>query len=145
MIELSVDKESVKEDKGIVYLLFIWHDDEMLVKIGVTKRKIEDRIVEILVSYYKQYRIFPKLYPKRFKKTNKVFMKEAKLHRFYGSCRYEPEKPFSGSTELFKIDDIDLLLRVYADCIDGLDIETIDYSEVEGGDDDGAVCVQEQS
>ena len=144
MIKLKVGRELVSEKgDGIVYLLYMWVDDLMVVKIGVTTRKVEERVVEILTSYWQQYRVFPKLYPKRFKKTSEILSKEQMLHEYFRDKQYEFEKKFDGSTEYFVIDDEEELLRVYADCLEGVDINGEEYkilSELEssGGFTDDA-------
>ena len=75
---------------GIVYILQIEIEDKQLVKIGVTlDNKVENRIMNILVSIWKQYRIFPKTYVKRYKKFNKPFEIEAILHRYFKNYNYK--------------------------------------------------------
>lgn len=124
---------------GIVYILQMWLDEEMVVKIGVTGRRIEERVVEILVSYYHQYRVFPKLYPKRFRKTDRPMEKEQALHRYFADKKYRFGKKFSGSSEYFAGIDENELLRVYEDCMNGVDINGSEYESglVESGRDSG--------
>lgn len=130
MIKLKVDKNKEVKDEGILYILYLWIDDVSVVtKIGVTSRKIEERVVEILTSYYHQHRMFPKLYPKRFRKTERVYEKEAMMHKYFENKQHQFEKMFSGSTEFFKDIDEEELLKVYEDCLNGADInaDTYDY------------------
>lgn len=124
---------------GIVYVLYMWVDDEMVIKIGVTGRRIEERVVEILVSYYHQYRVFPKLYPKRFRKTNKPMEKEQALHKYFADSKHRFDKKFSGSSEYFAGIDEAELMKVYEDCMDGVDINGSGYDSGldEGGRSDG--------
>ena len=125
-------KKNLAEDVGIVYLLYMWVEDEMVVKIGVTSRRIEDRVIEILTSYFYMYRLFPKLYPKRYRQARNVYVKEAMLHKYFSKYKYRFSKKFSGSTEYFKIDDEKELLRVYEDCMNGVDINDERYSTENG-------------
>lgn len=124
---------------GTVYVLQMWIDDEMVVKIGITGRRIEERVVEILVSYYHQYRVFPKLYPKRFRKVGNPAEKEQALHKYFANRKHSFDKKFSGSSEYFAGIDETELLKVYEDCLDGVDINDCRYESrlVESGRDNG--------
>ena len=44
-----------KTKNGILYVILIELEGKPLVKIGVTHRSIEDRVVEILTSIFKRY------------------------------------------------------------------------------------------
>ena len=111
---LTVSKANVDESEGIVYLLVIWLDDGTEVyKIGVTKRDIQDRVCEILTSYWTQYRVFPKCYPKRYRKTNCIYEKEAAIHKELAEYQWVPEKPFSGSTEFFTGVELAKVVEIY--------------------------------
>lgn len=106
------------QTKGILYILIIrLEDNTEVVKIGVTKRKIEDRIQEILLSFYTAYRYFPYCYPKRFKTTTDVFGKESILHKEFALSSYTFDKKFGGYTEFFKDLDMDLVLKRYEEII----------------------------
>lgn len=99
-------------------------DEVEVVKIGVTTRKkVEERVLEILESHYKSYRYFCYCKPKRFRSTEDIYEKEKMLHDYFEGCRYVSEKRFQGNTELFRIDDTEGLLDVYARVIDGEVIE----------------------
>lgn len=103
MMKVSKDKLVIDEDVGILYLVYFRLEEKDLVKIGVTSRSIEDRVSEILVSIFKSYREFPYCRPKRFRKTNDVYRKEAELHKFFSSYNYKTKNKFSGSTEFFEV------------------------------------------
>ena len=107
-ITTKVDKEEC-----ILYLLEIMVGDLQVIKIGVTCRKIEDRVCEILTSFFKSYRYFPYLRPKRFRKTTDVYEKEAKLLEHFKEYKYEPDSRFSGSTELISGVDLDVVVEEY--------------------------------
>lgn len=93
----------VKNVEGIVYVLLVEMEGKSLVKIGVTTRSIEERVVEILTSAFKVYREFFYCKPKRFKKTVDIYEKEAELHKAFDRYRYKPSKKFGGSSEFFDV------------------------------------------
>lgn len=100
----KVSTESVRKDDGIVYVLQIDLEDKQLVKIGITTRKVEERVCEILTSIWKKYRIFPKCYVKRFKTTTHIELRESMLHEMFAEYSYETQYKFSGCTEFFDVD-----------------------------------------
>lgn len=106
---------------GILYLLYFELEGLPLVKIGVTTRTIEDRTSEILVAMFKKYREFPYCKPKRFKKVDDVYCKEALLHKYFKECKYTTKYKFGGSTEFFNV-SLDEAVRVYEELLDGKDI-----------------------
>lgn len=131
MIKLKASKPLEFKNEGLLYVLYLWHEEQLIIKIGVTSRKIEERVVEILTSYYHRYRVFPKLYPKRFRNTENVYGKEAMLHRYFAEKKHEFDKVFNGSTEFFIGIDEDELLRVYDDVMDGVDVNDSAYGSKE--------------
>lgn len=122
----NVTKAVKTDSEGIVYILILDIGEDTVYKIGITKRKIEERVIEILLSFFKSYRYFPKCYPKRFKSTDSIFDKEAQLHYHFAKVKYKPEHKTDGSNELFIIDDLDYLLDVYARCLEGEDIRGLE-------------------
>ena len=123
MAFMKVKNEDIVEaSAGILYLLVIDIEDVSLVKIGVTQRKIQDRVVEILTSIFHKYRVFPRTYPKRYSTTSDVYKKEADMHRYFKAVKYTPEHKFNGSDEMFLVDDMEHLLDVYHKVIDGYDL-----------------------
>jgi len=122
MAFLKTDKSkcSRKNLDGIVYILIMVIDGYEVYKIGVTSREtVYERSLEILSSHCSQYRFYPYMKPKRFRKTSNIYEKEKALHNYFEECRYTPEKPFGGSTELFDIDNLEHLLDVYVRVLDG--------------------------
>jgi hypothetical protein len=116
---LTVKKEPTK---GKLYILYMWvgEEEELMVKIGVTtKPEVVDRVLEIIRSYYFAYRVCPKVYPKRFKTVDNVYVKERQLHKYFEEYNYKFDKPYSGCTEVFKGIDEEELLDVYDRCIKG--------------------------
>jgi DUF4097 and DUF4098 domain-containing protein YvlB len=97
---------------GILYVILIELDGKSLVKIGVTHRRIEDRVSEILVGIFKKYREFPYCRPKRFKTTADTYKKEKSLHKHFSDYSYSPSKKFGGSTEFFDV-PLEDVVKVY--------------------------------
>ena len=114
-VTTSVDK--ISNDKGLLYLLEIEVEGNLVQKIGVTKRKIEQRVCEIVTSYFKVWRYFPYVRPKRFRHVNEVFSKEAMLLNFFKDYKVNVTKPFSGSTELVNVDNLDFIVSVYEEVV----------------------------
>ena len=96
----------------IIYLLIIKLEGKKLVKIGITSRRLEDRVCEILKSIYKRYRIFPYCKPKRFTKLANAYKKEQKLLEVFKNKAKRTDLIFNGSTECFEISE-ELALREY--------------------------------
>ena len=92
-----------KKEAGILYILLVELEGKSLVKIGVTTRTIEDRVIEILLDIFKKYREFPYCRPKRFRNTSDIYKKEKTLHQLFNANRYITAKKFSGHTEFFDI------------------------------------------
>ena len=134
-LSLAVDKETLCKEQGILYILYQWKVDIKIVKIGVTQKpKVEDRVVDILLSYFSKYREFPRLYPKRYRNTDKVYKKEAMLHKYFDKYRFKFDQPFSGHTEYFMDIPEELLLEAYDRCLKGENIlETMpeQFGEIE--------------
>ena len=109
-ISTSLD---AKPSSGILYVLEIELEDITLVKIGVTcRRKVEERVTEILTSIWKRYRYYPKTYVARYKKVNDPYGKEKLLHEYFADNLYVTKHPFSGHTEFFTI-EVDKVKEVY--------------------------------
>ena len=112
-MKLKVTKAE-NSGSGILYILAMDIDGEVVYKVGVTQRdKIEDRVCEILTSFFKSYRYFPWCRPKRYRKTDDVYEKEAKMHKYLKKYQYTSEKCFSGNTELFHGTNLDTLVDLY--------------------------------
>lgn len=110
----------VARDSGILYVLQVDMEGKTLYKVGVTGRKIEERVSEILTSIWKKYRYFPYCYPKRFKKVDNVYAMESRMHELLKEWRHETEHAFSGSTEMFEVDE-DIVVRLYEEVVSGSD------------------------
>jgi hypothetical protein len=99
-----LDKQRCGYESGIVYVLEISLEDKVLIKVGVTSRKIEDRVSEILVAIWKKYRVFPQCYVKKYSTVVDPYGMETTLHQMLDQYRYTPEHSFGGSTEMFLVD-----------------------------------------
>ena len=115
----KIDKSALSsDDSGILYLLVIKLDcGTEVYKVGVTKRKVEERVAEILTSFWVSYRYFPYCYPKRFKTTSNVYDKEACMHKDLKDYKYTFDKSFGGHTEFFSGIPLDVLLEKYESVI----------------------------
>lgn len=114
MTFLKISTKDVDVSEGIVYLLVIWLDDGTEVyKIGVTKRTIQERVCEILSSYWVKYRVFPKCYPKRYKTTDRIYEKESAIHKELSDYSYAFDKKFGGSTEFFSGIELEKVVEIY--------------------------------
>tara|TARA_R110000851_G_scaffold60271_1_gene139315 strand:+ start:1066 stop:1428 length:363 start_codon:yes stop_codon:yes gene_type:complete len=109
-----------KTKNGILYVILIELEGKPLVKIGVTHRSIEDRVVEILTSIFKKYREFPYCRPKRFRNTSDIYDKEKTLHKMFESSRYTTAKKFSGHTEFFDV-PLEDVVTAYEKLLSGKD------------------------
>ena len=120
-----------KSDKGKVYIMKIKfrEEEEHVYKIGVTINNPVDRLMTILRSFCMTSRYVPDASVKRFKTTERIYKKEAMLHKYFKEQQYTHEKKFDGSSEFFKVEE-ELLLQVYQDCIDGIDINSEEYGVV---------------
>ena len=131
-LQVSHDLEHLGRKEGILYLLDIEVDGKRVVKIGVTCRpKIEDRVCEILTSHFHAYRFFNYCRPKRFRKVENPYDKEAQLLKYFKDRKYESEKIFSGCQELVEV-DLDEAVEVYERLVNGYDIWS---TETESGED----------
>jgi len=108
-----MDVDKVIDGKGLLYLLEIDVEGKMVQKIGITRRNIEDRVCEITASYFKAWRYFPYVRPKRFRQVDNVLKKEAMLLEFFKDYRYEVRKKFGGFSEIIDVDDIGFVVKVY--------------------------------
>lgn len=106
----------------MLYVLVIHLEDKELIKVGITQRaKIEDRVSEILIGIFKQYRIFPYCKPKKFTTVEDVFKKESEMHKYLEQYRYVTEHSFGGHSEFFHV-ELDVVLDAYERLLKGEDI-----------------------
>jgi len=93
-------------EEGRVYLLKLHLDDKTVYKIGITfSERVEDRMMEILLSFFKAYRYIPKTVLKKNIKTKIPRTFEKHIHHMLKDYSYTFSKKFNGYTEFFT--DID--------------------------------------
>lgn len=120
MKKFQISRDIPKDGSGILYVLIMEIDGETVYKVGVTQRRaIEDRVGEILTSFFHKFRYYCYLKPKKFTKVEDVYAKETTMHRALAEFKYEPKKKFDGSTELFTGIDLGILLEIYRKCLEG--------------------------
>jgi hypothetical protein len=114
MMKMVIDTKLVKDtpSSGVLYVLLMDLEEKQLVKVGVTGRKVEERVCEILTSVWIRYRFFPKVYVKKYTVVSDPYEKEAKMHKELEEYRYKTQHKFSGCTEMFDV-DLDLVMEVY--------------------------------
>lgn len=126
-LKVSTSKEMLDPSTAIVYLLELDIDGKTVVKIGMTTRKIEDRVLEILLSCFKQYREFPRCRPKRFKKTIDAYGKEQLLLRYFSDYKYTSGKVFGGCQELVDV-PLDVVVDAYERVLNGEELDGSRYN-----------------
>ena len=134
MLKVSYDLDNVAKTAGVLYVLELDVDGKTVVKIGLTHRKVEERVCEILTSYWKSYRVFPRCYPKRFRKVEDVYAKEQELLRYFSDRKYESEKRFSGCQELVDV-AVDEVVQKYEELVSGVNIWNTAGESGKGGDE----------
>lgn len=107
----QVDRKKVE---GTVYVFKMILDCGTTVyKVGITSRdRVEDRLGEVVMSFFSKYRYIPRTTIKRFRKNVSYESIERTLHKEFDYCCYEFDKKFGGSTEFFCLEE-DVLLERY--------------------------------
>lgn len=127
MFKVSSKGIGRKNIEGTLYLLDLDVDGKRVVKFGVTTRKIEERVCEILTSHWKQYRVFPRCYVKRHRKVDDVYEKEKVLLEGTKKWKYVSKKKFGGCDELVEL-ELDVAAEVYEMVYGG---DNVDVNEIE--------------
>lgn len=127
MAMVKISRDGVKKslhikEKGIVYILKMMlgdrEDPTVVYKIGVTTRKIEERVLELVVSHFKIHRWFPQVVPRKFTRTTCYYEIEKELHDLYEGYRYNASEKIDGYTELFVGIDEEELISKYNEIMD---------------------------
>ena len=125
-------KVETADARSILYLLDMEIDSKKIRKIGITSKKIEDRLAGIATSIFSKYRYFPWIYPKRFRKVDNALVKEQKILEYMKEYKWESEKKWGGSTETLDV-ELDVLVDVYERVVKGEElVEDGDRCEVCG-------------
>lgn len=116
-----------EDARSILYLLDMELEGKKVRKIGITSKKIEDRLVGIATSVFSKHRYFPYIYPKRFRKVDSALVKEQKILEYMKEYKWTSEKEFGGHTEMLDV-ELDVLVDVYEKVVKGE--ELLDVGEV---------------
>lgn len=108
----------VEDARSILYLLDMELDGKKVRKIGITSKKIEDRLTGIATSVFSKHRYFPYIYPKRFRKVDNALAKEQKILKYMEEYKWASEKEFGGYTEMLDV-ELDVLVDVYEKVVRG--------------------------
>ena len=106
----SVDNSVPKEKRdNRLYIYRMQLDDGPLVyKVGVSCHpNMVDRLLEVLRAFYMRYRYIPMSDCLKYIKCENAYEVEAACHAKLKEFKYEFDKKFSGSTEMFVHDDED--------------------------------------
>lgn len=86
-------------------------DGEIVHKVGMCRSaRSNERMMEILYGFFKQYRYVPRCELRRDKKVLIPHLVEKHMHRLLEEYSYRFDKKFDGSTEFFRDLDEDVLL-----------------------------------
>lgn len=100
-----------------LYVLEILVGETLVYKVGkASGHSSKQRMLQIIGSYFDVYRVTPVIKIVKDKEVKNVFEKETKCHHALAEWQFVPEKSFSGSTELFKIDK-ETVLEVYNEIV----------------------------
>jgi len=101
---------------GRVYIFEIELDDgTMIHKVGMVNSdsmsRVTDRLMEVLRSFFMQYRYIPKSRIVKAKKFLIPYIVENHLHKLLAELKYKSDKKYDGYDEMFSDVDIDELVR----------------------------------
>ena len=116
-----------EDARSILYLQDMELEDKMVRKIGITSKKIEDRLQGIAMSVFSKHRYVPYIRPKRYRKVDNALVKEQKILEYMKEYKWVSEKEFGGHTEMLDV-DLDVLVDVYEKVVNGE--ELLDVGEV---------------
>lgn len=103
MKKLKLNKVNKRRYKGTVYVLRIrLKSGEVVHKIGMTTRKVQSRIAELVVDYYMKYGYIPMVEVVRKEKSRWYVEVEQLLLSKSEHWKYEASKQIDGVTEYRK-------------------------------------------
>ena len=109
---------SMEDARSTLYLLHMEIEGKKVCKIGITSKKIEDRLQGIVMSFFSKYRYTPWIYPKRFRKIDSALVKEQKILEYMKEYKWQSEKQWGGWTETLDV-ELDVLVGVYEKVVNG--------------------------
>ena len=116
-MKLKISNDLGDKPTGILYVLEIELEDKKLVKIGITNRKVEERVCQILTELWKKYRVFPRCYVARYKSVEDNRKYEAILHEYFCQYKYTTEHKWGGYDEVFHL-DVEVVKEAYDRLLD---------------------------
>jgi len=120
--ELALVYEEPSLERGYVYVMEFRFRNKLgnvkvLYKVGVTKNKPIDRMLDIGRSFFMKRRYVPECRLVRFRKIVDYYGMETTLHKLLVNYRYDFGKlAFDGCTEYFDI-PLDNLLAIYDEAV----------------------------
>lgn len=115
ILNVLEDRYNGVEEAYIYVMEFVFRTKtgyKTLYKVGITRNKPIDRMLEIVRSFFMGRRYVPECRLVRHRKLPHFLKKEKEVHTELIEFNYKFNSSFSGSTEFFDI-DIDKLLFVY--------------------------------
>jgi len=122
LAEMAAVYEEPGVETGYVYVMEFRFRSKLdnvkvLYKVGVTKNKPVDRMLEIARSFFMKRRYIPECRLVRFRKVVGYYGLETQLHRALVNYRYDFGKlVFGGSSEFFDV-DLDYLDNLYCEAV----------------------------
>lgn len=100
--------------EGTVYVFKMVLDcGNVVYKVGITSRdRVEDRLGEVVLSFFSKYRYIPRTTVKRYRKSVSYEQLEREIHKELSIHAFEFDKTFGGCTEFFCADE-DVILDIY--------------------------------
>ncbi len=126
-----LDGESVKDSPyGRVYIFELVMEDSTIVhKVGMVNSdsmsRVTDRLMEVLRSFFMQYRYVPKSRIVKAKKFRVPYYVETHLHKLLDDISYKFGKKFDGCREFFTDLDVDELVSY---------LDSFQYTELLAGE-----------
>jgi len=122
-----IEGEVTKDNPyGRVYVFaIVLEDGTEMYKVGMVNSdsmsRVTDRLMEVLRSFFMQYRYVPKSRIVKAKKFLVPYYVETHLHKLLAELKYRSDKKFDGSNELFTDIDLDELISY---------MDSFEYSEL---------------
>lgn len=103
----SVSKDQEDSEFGRLYVIkLVLKDGTEVHKVGMcNSARSTDRMMEVLRSFFMQYRYVPYAELRRDKKVRIPYIVENYMHNLLDEHRFSFDKKFDGCTEFFEIDE----------------------------------------
>ena len=103
---------STEDKRSIVYLLDMELEGKKIRKIGITSKKIEERLQGIAMSIFSKHRYVPYIKPVKYQKVVNALAMEQKILKYMEEYKWTSEKQWGGCTETLDV-ELDILVDVY--------------------------------